>query len=238
MHTMHVDLLELTNSSPSICRFPHVHEVAQTVGKQIRNWLYQGELLRERLFLSFVFILKQTFKILLTPDDSLTIEAFLFVCLFLFTEGVGSCICPAVEPACRFRQGEKEIKEEEKKKKALGQVLIYKSKELQPSGILTEWINYPPVAPSFFLICKVNCWPALQVFIVKTQRFLSAEHAVCLLHLKQKSRTASLSVQITEHYQRWSKLAVFSYTKLLLNFKGFCARTVGSASYLHSVLTR
>lgn len=83
MHTMHVDLSELTNSSPSICGFSHVHVLAQTVGKQIRNCLYQGELLRERLFLSFVFILKQTFKILLTPDDSLTIKAFLFVCLFI-----------------------------------------------------------------------------------------------------------------------------------------------------------
>lgn len=56
------------------------------------------------------------FKILLTPDVSLTIKAFLFVCLFLGAEGVGCYICPAVEPACCFRQGEKEIKE----KKSLG----------------------------------------------------------------------------------------------------------------------
>lgn len=150
MHTMRVDLLELTNSSPSICRFPHVHEVAQTVGKQIRNWLYQGELLRERLFLSFVFILKQTFKILLTPDDSLTIEAFLFVCLFLFTEGVGSCICPAVEPACRFRQGEKEIKEEKKKKKSLGA-----SFNIQKQRVTAIWhfdrMDQLPSCSSFFL---------------------------------------------------------------------------------------
>lgn len=57
------------------------------------------------------------FKILLTPKVSLTIKDFLFVCLFLSAEGVVSCICPAVEPACWFRQEEKEIKEGKKKKK-------------------------------------------------------------------------------------------------------------------------